>query len=57
MEKKSKEEVAAEMDAAAKVAEGELKKLDKKSVETVAAWVKKHYLKAGYKRLGRLLVK
>jgi hypothetical protein len=57
MEKKSSEEIKAEMDAAAKIAEVDLKKLDKKSVEVVGVWLKKHYLKAGYKRLGRLLIK
>jgi hypothetical protein len=57
VEKKTPEETKAEMDAAAKVAEVDLKKLDKKSVAVVAEWIKKHYLKAGYKRLCRMLIK
>jgi len=57
MEKKSSEEIKAEMDAAAKVAEADLKKIDRKSIEIVGGWIKKHYLKAGYKRLSKLLIK
>lgn len=57
MEKKSKEQIVKEMDEAAVIAQKELGKLDRKSVEVVSAWVKKHFMKAGYKRLGRLLVK
>ena len=44
------------MDAAAKDAENELKKLDKKAVKVVADWMKENFVKAGYKRLSRLLV-
>lgn len=46
-----------EMDAAAKQAEEELKQLDQKTIDTVAEWWAKWYLKAGHKRLGRILVK
>lgn len=44
------------MDAAAKDAEKELKKLDKGAVKVVADWMKANFVKAGYKRLSRLLV-
>lgn len=43
------------MDAAAKVAAEELKTLDAAAVKVVADWVAKHYLNAGYKRIGRIL--
>lgn len=46
-----------EMDAAAKQAEEELKQLDQKTIDAVAEWWAKWYLKAGHKRLGRILVK
>jgi len=46
-----------EMDEAAKQAEEDLKNLDQKSVETVANWWISWYMKAGHKRLGRILVK
>jgi hypothetical protein len=46
-----------EMDEAAKQAEEELKQLDQKSVEIVANWWINWYMKAGHKRLGRILVK
>lgn len=54
-EVKEKSEIAAEMDAAGKVAAEELKKI--KTAEEVAAWMKRHYMKAGYKRLSRELMK
>lgn len=44
------------MDAAAKDAEKELKKLDKAAIKVAAAWMAAHFNKAGYKRLSRLLV-
>jgi len=45
-----------EMDAAAQVAEQELEQhLDQWSARELAAWWGRHYLKAGHKRLGRLL--
>lgn len=53
-EPKEKSEIAIEMDAAAKLAAEELKKL--KTAEEVAAWMKRHYMKAGYKRLSRELM-
>lgn len=57
METKDKEQIMKEMDEAANLAEKELSKVDKKSIEVVGGWIKKHYLKAGYKRLCRMLIK
>lgn len=57
MEQKSKEEVMKEMDEAALVAEKELAKIDKKAIEVIAKWIKANYMKAGYKRLCKLLLK
>jgi hypothetical protein len=48
--------VKAGMDAAAKEAEKAMKDLDKEAVKVVANWMKAHFIKAGYKRLSRLLV-
>ena len=56
---KSKETVMAEMDSAAEVAGEELVALllgNEAAVLAVAEWWRKHYLGAGHKRLGRLLV-
>jgi hypothetical protein len=49
--------VLAEMDAAAGEAEKDLATLDQAAVETIAAWWAKWYMKAGHKRLGRIMVK
>lgn len=48
-----------EFDEAAEVAEKEYREeiIENGSAEDVAHWWKKHYLKAGHKRLGRILVK
>jgi len=43
-------------DEAAAVAAEELKKLPPDQVKVVADWWAKHYMSAGHKRLGRLLV-
>jgi hypothetical protein len=43
-------------DEAALVAAEELKKLPAEQVKVVADWWAKHYMSAGHKRLGRLLV-
>jgi hypothetical protein len=52
-----KDAVLAEMDAAAEEAERDLVTLDRAAVETIAAWWLKWYMKAGHKRLGRIMVK
>lgn len=46
-----------EMDKAAKEAEQELKAMDEKIIESITNWWFKWYLKAGHRRLGRMLVK
>lgn len=46
----------AAMDTAAAEAKEKLKDLPKEVVSVVAKWFKDHYLKAGHKRLGRMLV-
>ena len=46
-----------QMDEMAKQAEQEFKQLDIKAVEIIGNWWFKWYLKAGHKRLGRILVK
>ena len=53
---KTKEQIMKEMDDAATIAENELSELSDKEVAPVAKWFHKHYMKAGHKRLGRLLV-
>ena len=52
---KEKNEVVAQMDADAVIAAEDLKTC--KTAEDVAKWMKKHYMKAGYKRLSRELMK
>ena len=49
--------VLAEMDTAAEEAEKDLTTLDQAAVETIAAWWAKWYMKAGHKRLGRIMVR
>jgi len=49
--------VLAEMDEAAREAETDLATIDQAAVETVAVWWLKWYMKAGHKRLGRIMVK
>ncbi|HKM77477.1 MAG TPA: hypothetical protein VJZ03_00240 [Candidatus Bathyarchaeia archaeon] len=49
--------VLAEMDAAAGEAEKDLNTIDQAAVQTIAAWWLKWYMKAGHKRLGRIMVK
>jgi hypothetical protein len=49
--------VLAEMDAAAREAEKDLATLDQAAVKTIAAWWAKWFMKAGHKRLGRIMVK
>jgi chaperonin cofactor prefoldin len=45
------------MDKAAQTAAEELEQLPADAVQVVADWLQKHYLEAGYKRLGRVLLK
>jgi hypothetical protein len=52
-----KGDVLAKMDEAAEEAEKDLAALDQKAVEALAAWWLKWYMKAGHKRLGRIMVK
>jgi hypothetical protein len=49
--------VLAEMDAAAEEAEKDLATLDQVAAKTIAVWWLKWYMKAGHKRLGRIMVK
>lgn len=49
--------VLAEMDAAAEEAERDLATVDQAAVKAVAVWWMKWYMKAGHKRLGRIMVK
>jgi len=44
------------MDEAIVPAREDLETLPKEAVEAVGAWMKRHYLKAGYKRLSKLLL-
>ena len=46
----------AEMDKAAQEAEKELKAMSQHITVPIARWWQKHYLKAGHKRLGRIMV-
>jgi hypothetical protein len=46
-----------EMDAAAVEAEKDLATVDRAAVEAVASWWAKWFMKAGHKRLGRIMVK
>jgi hypothetical protein len=55
--KKPVGKLMAEMNQAAVDAQNDLTNIDPEAVEKVAAWWKKWYLKAGHKRLGRILVK
>jgi hypothetical protein len=55
-EEKSREQIKAEMDAAAEAAGKDLKKLPKEAVKAVAVWMAAHKQAAGFKRLGRLVV-
>jgi hypothetical protein len=52
-----KGDLLAKMDAAAEEAEKGLGTLDRAAIEVVAAWWLKWYMKAGHKRLGRIMAK
>ncbi len=55
-DKKTTEEILKGMDEAAEQAKVEFERLPEETKKFAAAWLKKWYGKAGYKRLGRLLV-
>ena len=55
-DKKTTEEILAGMDEAAKQAKVDFDQLPEDVKKQAAAWIRKWYGKAGYKRLGRLLV-
>lgn len=46
-----------EMDQAASVAEAELSRLTDEQIAVVSIWWSKNYMKAGHKRLGRILAR
>ena len=46
-----------EMDEAAEAARQEFQELPEEARKAMTAWWKKHYTKAGHKRLGRVVVK
>ena len=50
------EEVLENMDKAAEVAEEKLKEISKEHVVAIADWWKTNYLKAGHKRLAKILL-
>lgn len=54
--KKTPDEIKHEMDEAAKIARKDLEKMSVEQTRPVATWIKNHYLKAGYKRLCRMLL-
>jgi len=54
--KKTPEEIMAGMDEAAKLAKDEFEKFPDETKKIIASWLRKWYLKAGYRRLGRQLV-
>ncbi len=60
---KSKEQIMAEMDASAEVADKEFydmcekfDKLEDRALKSIVAWMRRHRLTAGYKRLGKILL-
>lgn len=53
---KTPEQIKAEMNLAADIAKKDLKNVPAAHIKTVAAWVEKHYMTAGYKRLCRVLM-
>ena len=56
VDKKTSDEILARMDEAAKKAKEDFDKLPEEVKKLAAGWIKNWYLKAGYKRLGRMLV-
>jgi hypothetical protein len=57
IDKETQKQILANMDEAAKQAIDEFETLPAETKKIAAVWVRKWYLKAGYKRLGRYLVK
>ena len=57
IDKETQKQILANMDEAAKQATDEFETLPEETKKIAAMWVRKWYLKAGYKRLGRYLVK
>jgi hypothetical protein len=55
-DKKTREEILKGMDEAAEQAKVDFNTLPEETRRLAAAWIRKWYLKAGYKRLGRFLV-
>jgi hypothetical protein len=56
MDENAKAQLMEDMDGAAKEAGKELVKLDQAAVKVVRDWWKANYMKAGHKRLGRVLL-
>jgi len=56
MTEAEKSNMMVEMDKAAQEAEKELKAMSQHMTVPIARWWQKHYLKAGHKRLGRIMV-
>jgi hypothetical protein len=56
IDKATQKQILANMDEAAEQAKVDFKNLPEETQRLAAAWIKKWYLKAGYKRLGRFLV-
>ncbi|MCK9293182.1 hypothetical protein M0P25_03845 [archaeon] len=53
---KINEEVLKNMDEAALIAENELNMIPLEHIKSISIWWKKNYLKAGHKRLAKLLL-
>lgn len=51
------EEVLENMDRAAELAEEKLKEISEEHIIPIANWWKEHYIKAGHKRLAKVLLK
>jgi hypothetical protein len=51
------EETLENMDKAADLAEEELKEVSKEHIVAIADWWKTNYIKAGHKRLAKILLK
>ena len=56
IDKATQKQILANMDEAAEQAKADFNNLPDETKRLAAVWIKKWYLKAGYKRLGRFLV-